>query len=79
MSSRLGVRGKPRPTSSLLDTLHEPSYNHGKRIWVTVRTIMLRSARRTSKRVKEVVDEMRLLVVVRLRRSSWDDCSGLFL
>ena len=29
--------------------------------------------RRTSKRVKEVVDEMRLPVLVRLSRSFWDD------
>ena len=29
--------------------------------------------RRTSKRVKEVVDKMHLLVVVRLSRSFWDD------
>jgi hypothetical protein len=34
------------------------------------RTIMLR---RTSKRVKEVVDKMRLPAVVRLSRSFWDD------
>jgi hypothetical protein len=38
------------------------------------RTIMLR---RTSKRVKEVVDKMRLPAVVRLSRSFWDDaCNG---
>jgi hypothetical protein len=36
----------------------------------TSRTIMLR---RTSKRVKEVVDKMRLPVVVRLSRSFWYD------
>jgi hypothetical protein len=40
---------------------------------------MLRSAKRTSKRVKEVVHKMGLLVVVHLRRRFWDDCSGLFL
>ena len=40
------------------------------RTWAAVRTIMLR---RTSKRVKEVVDNMRLPAVVRLSRSFWDD------
>jgi hypothetical protein len=40
------------------------------RTWATGRTIMLR---RTSKRVKEVVDKIRLPVVVRLSRSFWDD------
>ena len=39
-------------------------------IWPADRTIMLR---RTSKRVKEVVDKMRLPAVVRLSRSFWDD------
>jgi hypothetical protein len=39
------------------------------RTWAAVRTIMLR---RTSKRVKEVVDKMRLPAVVRLSRSFWD-------
>ena len=38
--------------------------------WSTGRTIMLRG---TSKRVKEVVDKMRLPVVVHLNRSFWDD------
>ena len=37
---------------------------------VAVRTIMLR---RTSKRLKEVVDKMCLSAVVRLSRSFWDD------
>jgi len=40
------------------------------RTWTTDRTIGLR---RTSKRVKEVVDKMRLPVGVRLSRSFWDD------
>jgi Ran GTPase-activating protein (RanGAP) involved in mRNA processing and transport len=40
------------------------------RTWAAGRTIMLR---RTSKRVKEVVDKMRLPVVVRLSRSFWGD------
>jgi hypothetical protein len=40
------------------------------RTWVAGRTIMLR---RTSKRVKEVVDKMRLPAVVRLSRSFWND------
>jgi len=40
------------------------------RTWAAGRTIMLR---KTSKRVKEVVDKMRLPAVVRLSRSSWDD------
>ena len=40
------------------------------RTWVTDRTIMLRM---TLKRVKEVVDKIRLPVVVRLNRSFWDD------
>jgi hypothetical protein len=40
------------------------------RTWAADRTIMLR---RTSKRVKEVVDKMRLPAVVRLSRSFWDD------
>jgi hypothetical protein len=40
------------------------------RTWAAGRTIMLR---RTSKRVKEVVDKMRLPAVVRLSRSFWDD------
>jgi hypothetical protein len=39
------------------------------RTWAAGRTIMLR---RTSKRVKEVVDKMRLPAVVHLRRSYWD-------
>jgi hypothetical protein len=39
-------------------------------IWPVDRTIMLR---RTSKRVKEVVDKMRLPAVVRLSRSFWND------
>jgi hypothetical protein len=39
-------------------------------IWPADRTIMLR---RTSKRVKEVVDKVRLPAVVRLRRSFWGD------
>jgi Ran GTPase-activating protein (RanGAP) involved in mRNA processing and transport len=41
-----------------------------KRTWAAGRTIMMR---RTSKRVKEVVDKMRLPAVVRLIRSFWDD------
>jgi Leucine-rich repeat (LRR) protein len=40
------------------------------RTWAAGRTIMLR---RTSKRVKEVVDKMRLPAGVRLSRSFWDD------
>ena len=40
------------------------------RTWAAGRTIMLRS---TSKKVKEVVDKMRLPAVVRLSRSFWDD------
>jgi Ran GTPase-activating protein (RanGAP) involved in mRNA processing and transport len=40
------------------------------RTWAAGRTMMLR---RTSKRVKEVVDKMRLPAVVRLSRSFWDD------
>jgi Ran GTPase-activating protein (RanGAP) involved in mRNA processing and transport len=40
------------------------------RTWAAGRTIMLR---RTSKRVKEVVDKIRLPAVVRLVRSFWDD------
>jgi hypothetical protein len=40
------------------------------RTWAADRTIMLR---RTSKRVKEVVDKMRLPAVVRLIRSFWGD------
>jgi hypothetical protein len=40
------------------------------RTWAAGRTIMLR---RTSKKVKEVVDKMRLPAVVRLSRSFWDD------
>ena len=39
------------------------------RTWAAGRTIMLR---RTSKRVKEVVDKMRMPAIVRLRRSFWD-------
>jgi hypothetical protein len=41
-----------------------------RRTWPAGRTIMLR---RTSKRVKEEVDKMRLPAVVRLSRSFWDD------
>ena len=40
------------------------------RTWVTGRTIILR---RTSKRVKDAVDEMCLSAVVSLRRSFWYD------
>jgi hypothetical protein len=40
------------------------------RTWAAGRTIMLR---RTSKRVKEIVDKMRLPAVVRLSESFWDD------
>jgi hypothetical protein len=40
------------------------------RTWVAGRTIMLR---RTSKRVKEIVDKMRLPAVIRLSRSFWGD------
>jgi hypothetical protein len=40
------------------------------RTWAAGRTIMLR---RTSKRVREVVDKMRLPAVVRLSRSFWGD------
>jgi hypothetical protein len=40
------------------------------RTWAACRTIMLR---RTSKRVKEAVDKMRLPAVVRLSRSFWND------
>jgi hypothetical protein len=40
------------------------------RTWAAGRTIMLR---RTSKKVKEVVDKMRLPAVVRLSRRFWDD------
>jgi Ran GTPase-activating protein (RanGAP) involved in mRNA processing and transport len=43
------------------------------RTWAAGRTIMLR---RTSKRVKEVVDKMRLPAVVRLSRSFWIFCNG---
>jgi Leucine-rich repeat (LRR) protein len=53
-------------------TLWEPILQNTNEqgIWPADRTIMLR---RTSKRVKEVVDKMRLPAVVRLRRSFWDD------
>ena len=40
------------------------------RTWAAGRTIMLR---RTSKKVKEAVDKMRLPAVVRLSRRFWDD------
>ncbi len=40
------------------------------RTWAAGRTMMLR---RTSKKVKEVVDKMRLPAVVRLSRSFWGD------
>ena len=40
------------------------------RTWSTGRTIMMR---RTSKRVREKVDKMRLTVVVLLSRIFWDD------
>jgi hypothetical protein len=40
------------------------------RAWAASWSIMLR---RTSKKVKEVVDKMRLPAVVRLSRSFWDD------
>ena len=40
------------------------------RTWAAGRTIMLR---RTSKRLKEVVDKIRLPAVFRLSRSFWDD------
>ena len=40
------------------------------RTWAAGRTIILR---RTSKRVKDVVDKMRLPAVVRLSRSFWND------
>jgi hypothetical protein len=40
------------------------------RTWAAGRTIILRW---TSKKVKEVVDKMRLSAVVRLSRSFWDD------
>ena len=40
------------------------------RTWAAGRTIMLR---RTSKRVKEVVDKIHLTVVVRLTSNFWDD------
>jgi hypothetical protein len=40
------------------------------RTWAAGRTIMLRM---TSKRVKEIVDKMRLPAVVRLSRSFWND------
>jgi hypothetical protein len=40
------------------------------RTWAAGRTFMLR---RTSKRIKEIVDKMRLPAVVRLSRSFWDD------
>ena len=46
------------------------------RTWAAGRTIMLR---RTSKRVKEVVDKMRLPAVVRLSRSFWDARNGTFV
>jgi Ran GTPase-activating protein (RanGAP) involved in mRNA processing and transport len=46
------------------------------RTWAAGRTIVLR---RTSKRVKEVVDKMRLPAVVRLSRSFWGDArNGTF-
>jgi hypothetical protein len=44
------------------------------RTWVVDRTIILR---RISKRVKEVVDKMRLPVVVRFSRSFWDDARNV--
>jgi hypothetical protein len=40
------------------------------RTWAAGRTIMLR---RTSKRVKELVDKMRLPAVLHLSRNFWDD------
>ncbi len=43
------------------------------RTWAADRTIMLT---RTSKKVKEAVDKMRLPAVVRLSRSFWDDASN---
>ena len=43
------------------------------RTWAAGRTIMLR---RTSKRVKEEVDKMRLPAVVCLSRSFWDDADN---
>ena len=45
-----------------------------RRTWAAGRTIVLR---RTSRKVKEVVDKMRLPAVVRLSRSFWNDtCNG---
>ena len=44
-----------------------------RRTWAAGRTIMLR---RTSKRVKEEVDKMRLPAVVCLSRSFWDDADN---
>ena len=41
------------------------------RTWAAARTIMLR---RTSKKVKKVVEKLLLPVVVRLRRDFWNDC-----
>ncbi len=46
------------------------------RTWAAGRTIMLR---RTSKKVKGVVDKMRLPAVVRLSRSFWDDANRQFV
>jgi small ubiquitin-related modifier len=46
------------------------------RTWAAGRTIMLR---RTSKRVKEVMDKMRLPAVVRLSRSFWVDARNEFV
>ena len=50
--------------------LGDPPPDDWSRTWASGRTIMLR---RTSKRVKEVVDKMRLPAVVRLSRIFWRD------
>jgi hypothetical protein len=71
---RLLLRSLPRPALLAPDAfaaaLGAIPAEDWCRTWAAGRTIMLR---RTSKRVKELVDKMRLPAVVRLSRSFWGD------
>jgi Ran GTPase-activating protein (RanGAP) involved in mRNA processing and transport len=71
---RLLLRSLPRPALLAPDAfaaaLEAIPAEDWCRTWAAGMTIMLR---RTSKRVREVVDKMRLPAVVRLRWSFWDD------
>jgi hypothetical protein len=64
------AEGEVHPDAPFAAALGAIPFDDWGRTWAAGRTFMLR---RTSKRIKEVVDKMHLPAIVRLSRSFWDD------